>query len=158
MQKWAQKIDVSKGILQPVLKIMAACTHMSERQKLAVLCFDEMKIRKTYCYDTSSDSTLAPVSYVQVVMLRGTYVTDVYNFININIILIAFIYITLGLVSNWKQPVFYNYDCRMTPDILNNILQSTTKCGYNVVANVFDFGGTNRSLLNDLGVNENQPW
>ncbi|XP_017474055.1 PREDICTED: uncharacterized protein LOC108364753 [Rhagoletis zephyria] len=57
--------------------------------------------------------------------------------------------------KDWKQPVFYNYDCRMAPDILNTMLQSTKKCGYNVVATVCDFGGTNRSLLSDLGVNEN---
>jgi len=52
---------------------MSAATQLDSAQKVCVLNFDEMKIRKTYCYDriSDSDSTLHPVNYVQVAMLRG---------------------------------------------------------------------------------------
>jgi len=50
---------------------MSAATQLDSAQKVCVLSFDEMKIRKTYCYDRASDSTLHPVNYVQVAMLRG---------------------------------------------------------------------------------------
>jgi len=71
LQRWANKIDCSRGILKPVFKILAASAELNELDKLCVLFFDEMKVRKTYCYDKSSDTTLPPVSYVQVAMLRG---------------------------------------------------------------------------------------
>ncbi|XP_036318455.1 uncharacterized protein LOC118733236 [Rhagoletis pomonella] len=71
LQKWAQKIDVSRGLIEPVFKLLAASTQMDETQKLCVLSFDESKIKKSYCYDKSSDTILGPASYVQVAMLRG---------------------------------------------------------------------------------------
>lgn len=71
LQAWGQKVHISPGLLEPVFKILSASTHMSETDKICVLSFDEMKIRKTYCYDKSSDTTLAPVNYVQVAVIRG---------------------------------------------------------------------------------------
>lgn len=71
LQAWAQKVHISPGLLIPVFKLLSASTHMNELDKVCALSFDEAKIRKTYCYDKSSDTTLAPASYVQVVMIRG---------------------------------------------------------------------------------------
>lgn len=71
LQDWAQKIEISPGILKPVVKILAATKQMSEMEKICVLSFDEMKIRKSYCYDKATDTTLLPANYVQVGMLRG---------------------------------------------------------------------------------------
>lgn len=71
LQAWAQKVSITNGLLNPVFKILSASTHMTELQKVCVLSFDEVKIRKTYCYDKSSDTTLAPVNYAQVAMIRG---------------------------------------------------------------------------------------
>lgn len=62
---------------------------MPRLQKLCVLSFDEMKIKEKFIYDKTQDETLKLASYVQVVMIRGLY-------------------------GNWKQPVFFNYDCAMT--------------------------------------------
>lgn len=71
LQTWAQKVNISPGLIEPVFKLLSATTHMTDIDKICVLSFDEAKIRKSYCYDRSSDSTLSPVNYVQVAMIRG---------------------------------------------------------------------------------------
>lgn len=71
LQRWSRKLDVSTGILSPVVKLLSAANQMTEKQKLCVLSFDEMKIKKKYCYDKTTDSLLNPSNYVQVALLRG---------------------------------------------------------------------------------------
>lgn len=73
LQRWAQKIDISPGIILPVIRILTAATHLNEGEKVCVLSFDEMKIKKSFSYDRTSDTTLSPCNYVQVAMLRGKY-------------------------------------------------------------------------------------
>lgn len=77
---------------------------MTQLQKVCVLSFDEIKVRKVYLYDKSNDETLKPYNYVQVVMLRG-------------------------LFEAWKQPIFYDYDCKLTKQILFEILKFVHKSG-----------------------------
>lgn len=60
----------------------------SKMKKACVLLFDEMKIQSLYDYEKKKDTTLGPSKYVQVVMARG-------------------------LCYRWKQPIFYNYDCKI---------------------------------------------
>lgn len=76
LQRWAERLDISSGILQPAVKLLSATSQMSNIQKLCVLSFDEMKVKKRYCYDKPTDSTLAPVNFVQVAMLRGKLVEN----------------------------------------------------------------------------------
>lgn len=71
LQAWGQKVHITPGLLGPVFKLLSASTHMTEIDKICVLSFDEAKIRKSYCYDKTSDTTLAPANYVQVAMIRG---------------------------------------------------------------------------------------
>jgi len=66
-----KKIETSPETRQPVIKLMSAATQLDSAKKVCVLSFDEMKIRKSNCYDRASDSNLHPVNYVQVAMLRG---------------------------------------------------------------------------------------
>jgi hypothetical protein len=70
LRSWVKKIKIAPGILKPVFNVIKL-TDMTEQQKICVLSFDEMKVRKIYLYDKSNDETLKPYSYVQVVMLRG---------------------------------------------------------------------------------------
>lgn len=76
LQRWAQKLDMSTGILKPVVKILSAANQMSETEKLCVLSFDEMKSKKKYCYDKPTDSLLAPANNIQVALLRGELFTS----------------------------------------------------------------------------------
>ena len=93
----------------------------NEKQRLCMLCFDEMKIKSTYEYDKSNDSILSTANYVQVVMARG-------------------------LLHKWKQPVFYSYDCPMTKKILFQIIESLSSANYTTVGIVSDMGTQNQAL------------
>jgi len=68
------------------------------------------------------------------------------------------LHIFLGLLAKWKQPIFYDYDCNMTVDLLKTLLEELKSCGYCVVAIVSDLGGANRGLYNELGITEEKPW
>lgn len=48
--------------------------------------------------------------------------------------------------------MFYDYDCKMTPELLSVIIMKLYDAGFSVVAVVCDMGLTNRKLLKELGV------
>lgn len=106
---------------------MKQSTELIAEDKVCVLAFDEMKVAETFEYDTVGDVIRKPANYVQVVMARG-------------------------LRKSWKLPVFYDFDCQMTKEILHSIITELSKAGYPVVAIVCNMGPTNRRLWKDLGV------
>ena len=59
-----------------------------------------------------------------------------------------------GLCSNWKQPVFFDFDQPITADLLNKILMSIEEAGIEVWAITCDGGSSNQALFNSLGVNK----
>lgn len=103
------------------------------KQILCVLSFDEMKIQKQFLYDKLNDETLKPAAYAQVGMVRG-------------------------LFGNWKQPIFYDFDCRITDKILFDIISQVEETGFHVIAKVCDLGGPNRGLLQQLNISCTKPW
>lgn len=154
LEQWAQKTQISPGVLRPVIEICNN-SNTTETQNLCVLSFDEMKLRKSYCYDESTDSTLNPANYVQVAMIRG-------NFFDLNSFtkyLHNYIWIYYkGLEADWKQPIFYEFDCQMTAQILKTILKITLEIGFIIVAIVCDLSAGNRALMDELDVHCNKPW
>ena len=56
LQRWCGKVTLHEGI---------------PSTKICVLTFNEMKVEKTYEYDSSTDIVRKPTNYVQVVMARG---------------------------------------------------------------------------------------
>lgn len=90
-------------MIDQVLSVMQVSSHDIEpMQKLCVLSFDEMKIKKQYVYDKKNDETTKPANYAQVAMIRG-------------------------LVGRWKQVIFYDYDCKMTKEKVNSIIAKVNK-------------------------------
>lgn len=63
-----------------------------------------------------------------------------------------------GLLQNWKQPVFFGYDCKLSKQLMLNIITRLENVGYHVIAVVSDFGGSNRGLWKDLNICETQPF
>lgn len=108
-------------------------TELTNLQKLCVLSFDEIKVESIYTYDKSNDQTLKPYKYVQVAVLRG-------------------------LFGNWKQPIFYDFDCQMTKNKLFEIITYVENAGFPVVAMVSDLGGGNRGLHKELNISVSQTW
>lgn len=132
LRSWTKKLKLNPGILKEMFSVVAQ-TEMTSVEKICVISFDEIKIRKVYLYDKTNDETVRPYNYAQVAMLRG-------------------------LVSSWKQPIFFNYDCKMTKEILFDIIRFVESKGFPVVACVSDLGGTNRALHTALGVTEMHPF
>ena len=103
LRSWLKKIKIAPGILKNVFNIIKL-SEMTDLHKVCVISFDEMKVKRSYVYDKINDETMKPYNYVQVVMLRG-------------------------LFKNWKQPVFYDFDCKMTKDKLFQIIQCAESSG-----------------------------
>lgn len=100
LKKWCGKVCISPGLILPVFKVMEMM-KLEPLKKLCVLSFDEMKIKKQFLYNKLTDETLKPASYVQIAMVRG-------------------------LFENWKQAVFFYFDCSMKKEKLETIISKVT--------------------------------
>jgi len=61
---------------------------MATEDKLTILSFDEMYLSHQIDFDRNKEQVIGPHKTVQVVMARG-------------------------LISKWKQPIFYKYDTQI---------------------------------------------
>lgn len=121
------------GVLNDVLKIMQLNgLSMADHEKLTVLMFDEVKVEGTIEYDTLHDEVIGPYSQMQVVMARG-------------------------IASSWKQPIFVDFDKKMTRDILFDIIEKLEQIGFIVICCVSDCGGGNVGLWKSLNISFEQP-
>ena len=129
LRKWVNKLDCSPGILQDVLIMLKkqVSEDPNQKLKLGVFCFDEMDIKKKYEYYQKEDRAFGPSKKVQVGMIRG-------------------------LCSAWKQPVFFDFDCPMTENLINDIILKIEQIGIEVWALTCDGGPTNQALLKKLGI------
>ena len=134
LQKWAAKLHFRNGLLKDVLRFMEiAGMSLSTLEKLAVIQFDEMKVESVYEYDKTKDQIIGPHKQMQVIMVRG-------------------------LFSNWKQPIFIDFDKKMTIEILNETIGAVHNVGYDVVACVSDCGGGYLGLWSSLNINFDNPY
>lgn len=121
------------GILHDVLKIMELNGNsLEDYQKLTVLMFDEVKVCSTLEYDTLQDEVIGPHNQMQVVMARG-------------------------IASPWKQPVYVDFDKKMTKDILFSIINELDQIGFKVICCTSDCGGGNIGLWRTLNISYDQP-
>lgn len=63
-----------------------------------------------------------------------------------------------GLIGKWKQPIYTDFDQKITPAILNEICSRLHEIGYEVVACVSDCGGGNVGLWRALNISFEKPW
>jgi len=101
---------------------------MSSAERSCVISFDEMKVLRKACYDKQTDTVYGPCNQVLVIMVRG-------------------------LVSKWKQPIYFDFDVRLSKSLFDTIVESLEKVGLLVVAAVSDLAGSNRKLWKELGIN-----
>jgi len=121
------------GTLGDVLKIMKLNGDtLKDYEKLTVLMFDEVKISSTVEYDVLHDEFIGPHNQMQVVMARG-------------------------ISSQWKQPIFVDFDKKMTKDILFDIIEKLDEIGFKVICCVSDCGGGNIGLWKALDINYQNP-
>lgn len=128
LQRWAASVNMRKGLLYEMLSFMFIMGEsLSALEKVTVLSFDEMKITSLYEYDPEKDEVIGPFSYMQVVMARG-------------------------LFSGWKQPVYINFDTKMTSDVLNLIVTELHNINFKVAACVSDCGGGDVGFWRELEI------
>lgn len=133
LQRWAKCIDMRSGILDDVLKIMKLSgDSMQNYEKLTVLMFDEVKVSSTMEYDVLRDEVVGPHSQMQVIMARG-------------------------IASPWKQPIYIDFDKKMTKKILFEVIEKLDKIGYKTICCVSDCGGGNVGLWKALDINYENP-
>ena len=60
-------------------------------------------------------------------------------------------------MSNWKQPLFYDFDTPMTTEILFEIIACIHEMGFEVVALVSDMSPTNIGLWKSLNITPSSP-
>ena len=94
--------------------------------RVCVLSYDEMSVNQRLCYDMKEDQIFGPHSKVFVFMIRG-------------------------LLTNWKQPIYFAFDVTLTTTLLTDVISAVERVGYTVVASVADMAGGNRGLLTNLG-------
>lgn len=121
------------GVLEDVLKVMKLNGDiLQDYEKFTVLMFDELKISSTLEYDVLHDEVMGPHSQMQVVMARG-------------------------LASQWKQPIYCDFDKKMTKDILLDIIARLDEIGFKVICCISDCGGGNIGLWKALNITYEHP-
>lgn len=132
LRKWVSNFDVSQGNLKPVVTLMRNKSfHFNEVERISVLSFDEVYLSNKIEIDKKVEQAIGPHKACQTVMARG-------------------------LISNWKQPIFYEFNRPTTKDILIQIISSLYDANFIVVAIASDMGTGNVSLWSQLNVGHNK--
>ncbi len=130
-QRWCRSFQCRPGVIEGAITVLKMQGQtMTPRKKIAVLSFDDMNIDSRFVYDQAEDRIMGPHKDALVIMIRG-------------------------LMSGWKQPVYYNFDKTITEEILNSrnsIIITIEAAGYQVVAIVSDLGGKNNRVWSKLKI------
>ena len=69
---WAQQFTCSTGVLHEVILLLQSFLQkLPPRERLAVLCFDEMSVKQEVVFDKGLDKEIRPHKNVQVCMIPG---------------------------------------------------------------------------------------
>ena len=126
LSKWLVNVKCAPGfdnIFFELLKKNFQDASTSERQ--AVLSFDEVDIKKLYQYDKINRRVYGNHKKMQVVMIRGMF-------------------------GKWKQTIYFEFDKRMTKDLILKIALKCEDAGLNIRGVSFDLG--NPTFLRHFGV------
>ncbi|KFM70956.1 Transposable element P transposase, partial [Stegodyphus mimosarum] len=130
LKRWCAKFSCSPGIQSDVLAVMKErCEYLNSVEKICVLSFDEMHIDSKLCYDSKLDQILGPFQKVQFVLIRG-------------------------LISQWKQPIFFDFNTPMKQELLFSLIRHIQSSGVEVKAIVSDLGGSS-TLWKELQISIN---
>ena len=138
-------------VLLGTIKIISG--KLSMREKLCVLCLDEMYIRKHLSYNKKYD------------LIEGyeNYGCSVQHKEEPKLADNALVFMVRGLCVNWKQPIGYFFSSRGTPASVLKVLllEACTKlaeAGLSLVAVICDQGIPNQRLYTELNVSPSQPY
>ena len=125
LNKWLGNVTCKPGIQETNLDLLKKRVESAdEKDKLAVLCFDEMEIKKCYEYDHRNKQVYGPHKKLQVVILRS-------------------------LFSNYKETIYFEFDRNMTLDLIEKLVIESESRGLKIYGLSFDLG--NKTLLSEIG-------
>lgn len=134
IKRWASGIELNEGINHDVLYMMEMKGNQLEpHQKLVVISWDEVYLSPRIDICKKREQVIGPYKTAQVCMVRG-------------------------LFMNYKQPIYYKFDQKLTSEILIEVITELWRIGYTVVSIVTDLGGGNPQAFKDykIGINENE--
>ncbi len=119
LEKFLHSIKCEPGILHSSINILMKKVEVasSPHEHLAVLCFDEMDVRKCFEWCPKQKRIYGPHKKFQVVQVRG-------------------------LTHAWKQPVYANFDTTMSKELLEEIIVKLETSGLKILGIAFDMGNT----------------
>ncbi|KAF9424311.1 hypothetical protein HW555_000450 [Spodoptera exigua] len=106
---------------------------MKEHEKLCTLIFDEMAITLHFNYNRIKDRITGFVNY------EGESVRKIADHV--------LVFMIRGIVTNYKQPIFYSFSAestRILARLIKQIIQELNRIGFTVMATVCDQGTSNR--------------
>ncbi|CAL8074647.1 unnamed protein product [Orchesella dallaii] len=133
LRRWVHKFSCSPGLLLDVVEILRDHASVLDiKSRLCAISYDEMSSDSRYILDPLNDNIVSH-SKVQLLMARGIY-------------------------ENWKQPLYYDFDTPMTPELLEKIIISLESAGFPVLSVTSDLGGENRSIWKHYGISTSKSW
>jgi len=124
--------NVDQGVLQSVIYLMKTkASDFTDTDRLCVLSFDEIYISNRIDFDKKNEQAVGPHRACQTIFVRG-------------------------LLSNWKQPVFYKFDQPITEAIIKEIISQLFFADFKIVAIVSDLGTSNTGLWSKLNVGQDE--
>ena len=134
IRKYYKHFCIEEGHFSQVHTLLALMAlEMSEREKIAVISFDEVNTKGDISLDVTQDRVVGPYSDMNVMMVRGLY-------------------------GNYKVPIWAGYDKKMTKEILETAIKALSEVGFHVIAVVCDMGTKNDQCKKELGVTMEKPW
>lgn len=128
LRRWASSVTVETGVISCVLDCMkykGKC--LKDFEKLKILAFDEVYLSNEIAINRKYEQVIGPHKTCQCVMVRS-------------------------LFSNWKQPVYFNFDEPMTESTLLHVISEMYNIGYTVIAVTSDMGSSNMGLWSEIGI------
>ncbi len=121
------------GYLEAVDEILRLkASGMVDMDKVVVISFDEIYLRKDISYDSVLDQVIGPFSAANVAMIQG-------------------------VTKNFKYPIWYRYNTKMSPEELKDLVKKVEDMGFHVIGIVSDMDGANRSVPEKLGASLTTP-
>ena len=128
LTNWLNNVKFTPGLQEASLNlIQKRIDGMNAREALACLVFDEMEVNRKVEYDSSLKQVFGPCKKIQVVVLRG-------------------------LMTNWKETIYYQFDQNISLDVLNYLILQCEKRNIKIKAAVCDLG--NKTLLSQINFSE----
>jgi len=123
LRKWESSVKIDTGVISCMLACMKQKgNYLKDSEKLLiVLTFDEVYLCNKIAIDCKYEQVIGSHKTCQCIMVRS-------------------------LFSNWKQPMYYNFDESMTKSTLLQVISEVYNVGYTIVAVTSDMGSGNIGL------------